>query len=137
MKKILLCFALAGTLSLAACDTTKSVLEGGSSLLTPISNPIGMDQSYEIEAAVATARRAGLSVMQLRQCRASESALSGLCVKRAVRVKIRNAELKLEQVLVPYRNFVDNNDQISAVGAALAVRKAISDYVAATQEAGK
>lgn len=102
---------------------------GCTPLTTSINNPLGLNESYSIEASVAAARRVGLEVMNTRQCRASESTtITTVCVKRSVKVQIQKADRKLTSVLILYRDFVDNNKTLNALSAATAVRAAISDY---------
>lgn len=124
MRKLLFTLALFCLPLLAACTT--------------IENPLaGLNENYSIEASVASVRRVGLEVMRTRTCRRSETAsVVNVCVRHSVKVQIRAAEIKLERVLVPYRNFVDNNQTISALSAAVAVRNAISDYQSAVSTSG-
>ncbi len=130
MRKFLLvpvlAFALAGC---AVNPAGQSVLTGGSSFVAPINNPIGANQQYELEAAVAVVRRTGLAYMRLRQCRASETAsATNLCGRRSVKVQIQDASRKLTAALNAERAFRRNNPTLNAVSVVVAVQSALAAY---------
>lgn len=129
MRRFLLLPVMLIALAVAGCAGTQSILSGGTSLTATVQNPIGLNQQYEIEAAVASVRLAGRTFMRQRQCHRSEVAsITNICVRNAAKVQVQNASRQLTGVLIPYRNFVRNNQTVSAISAALAVRTAIADY---------
>src|SRR5688572_12037273 len=91
----LMCLGIAGCVTVID-PGAKSILEGGPSITAPIANPFGLNEQYQVEATVATARRLAVSYFSLRQCRASETAsLTNPCARRSVKVTIQSIDRKV------------------------------------------
>lgn len=122
-------YIIALALLLSGCALGKSIFQGGSSLTATVPNPVGLTVDYDIEAGVAAVRRVGLEAIRTRQCHRTEApSVTNICVPRYVKVDIQNADARLIKVLKPFRAFVRDNPNVSAVSVAGDVYKAIKDY---------
>jgi hypothetical protein len=131
MRKLAIALALTFTLTgCASLDfTKKSIFDGGPSVVTRTENPLGLNEQYQIEAAIAAARRPALAYMRLRQCRKSEVAsFSNICGYRSVKVKIQNADRKLQAALLSVRKFVRDNPTVSGASVIASINTALADY---------
>jgi hypothetical protein len=128
VKRIIIAAALC--LSLTNCAILNDLSGGKLGFVTQtFKNPIGVDQSYEIEGAIAIARRTAVSYFRLRQCRKSEvESVGNLCSRRSIKVKIQQADAKLNAVLIPFRKFVRDNDTVNAEKTATLVWNVISEF---------
>jgi hypothetical protein len=129
MKRLLQAIAISTLLTLTACGGFQQVLDIGSTITQPFKNPFNLKTQYEVEAAVAGVRRAGLAVMQTRQCRKSESAsITNICVHRVDKLKVQQYSAKLDIAVNNWRKVATSGDTLTAVDALNAVYAAIKDY---------
>lgn len=109
MKKIILALALA--ISLTGCaGMSKSLLEGGSSILASADNPITSERLFQIEASFSTAASAALAYR--RSC--IRGALPRSCRDHVERIR-PVAGLVRRTLLPQLRAFVRQNDQVNAL----------------------
>lgn len=114
MRKLFLAIAL--SLSLGACADLSRVGD----LVTTITQPVGLNTEYQVEAAAYAARRATVEYFRLRQCRRTEVAsLINRCSRYSIKVRLQTADRKLSIALTKFRA----NPTIYA-----AVRAAITNY---------
>ena len=100
MKQFRIVLAVVLTLGIGGC----AVVEKAGEVISVITNPVGLNQEYQVEAAVAVVRRSALAYFQLRQCRRSETAsVTNACSRRAVKVQIQVVDRKLQVALVKFR----------------------------------
>ena len=111
MRKLLLVAVLG--FGVAGCQTvpdfSKSVLQGGASIVTPIQNPIGRKELYALENSFTVAVAAGVAYRRA-------------CVRGLVPVSCRDHIVRAQEytrrippLLVQLRRFVRENNQISAI----------------------
>lgn len=130
MKRFLLVPIVVVSLSLSGCASLgEKFLNLPTGILTAsVQNPIGLNESYEIEAAYATALTGARAYFRLRQCRASEAAtISNPCARRSVKLKIQQSDRAIRAILVPFRQFVRENDMVSAGSLVGPLRAAITN----------
>lgn len=98
MKRIVLVLALA--LGLGGCITIGDL----SNLVSTATQPVSINNQYEVEAAVYVARRTTFEYFQLRQCRKAEVAsLLNPCARYATKVKLQAADLRVSKALAQFR----------------------------------
>lgn len=129
MKKILSIFILAS--ALAGCaGSQKSILEGGSSIIAPIQNPVGQSELDKIRAAYGSAL--AIAVGYRDAC--AQRLIPPSC-RTAVR-KMQPYGEKAQRAFVAARNFVANNPTISAVSVLQAAWDAVKDLQIVQSELG-
>lgn len=118
-------------LTLGGCaGMPKSILEGGTSILTSTENPITRERLYQIEASLSLAASAAITYR--RNCLAN--VLPQSC--RAIVEKIRGYSGTARLMLTRLRTFVRQNDQVNAIKVFFEVQNVIADIratVGATQ----
>ena len=125
-------------LTFANCSgVDKSVFEGGLSITATVQNPVTREQQAAVEASYQVAASAALSYARLRRCEAGETASpTNLCSEWAVVQKLKRANRTAYSQLVKLRDFMDNNETISAISAFNSVQKALADFKAIANTAG-
>lgn len=125
MKKFLTALVLSASLTLGACaGMDKSILEGGTSMTATVTNPVSRDTWYGIEAAYMSAVR----IMVQARRNVCTTTSSTTCVPKSAVLAMQDADRKARSVLVPFRTFMRNNDQISALSALASVQQTVTEF---------
>lgn len=115
----------------AGCATDQSVFQGGSSLTASVPNPVTLNDMAGIESTVGALRAAAVNYRRLGICPAGTSVSDSLlqaCALRSAVLASQKADQKVTQLLIPMRNFVRNNQTVSALSSIGALRQAVSDF---------
>jgi hypothetical protein len=129
--------AVIGALALGGCETTKSVLAGGSSLIATIDDPATTTDIYRLKNAYAAADT--LVVHYRTYCWArpytaiiADPVAQPVCQnRRAVVRKAQSAKAVASAAIQKADNFVRDNPKLSAVSLVNAAWSAVSGFQSA------
>jgi hypothetical protein len=125
VKKIALVILLALPLALAGCSS-KSILQGGTSLTASIQNPAGKRELAAIEGAYGAALV--VAVNYRRFCYQTATPSSVCKDRRKVVLAMQAADRNAHGAIVAARRFVRENPTLSAVSVIGAARAAVADF---------
>lgn len=107
----------------------QSVLVGGTSLTTPIQNPVGRQQLAQIEAAYGVVLTAAVTYRRLPLCKAGQpTSFTNVCSQRAIVLLLQSYDRKAQAALRVARNFVRNNPTLNAFTVLDAAQTAVNDF---------
>lgn len=110
------------SLALAGCGTIKSVLQGGTSVFTSVTNPVSRTNLAEVESAYGVLLTA--AVAYRNAC--AQKLIAATC--RPAVVQLQFANRKAHGAIIAARNFVKNNPTLSALSLIGIAGQAVSDF---------
>lgn len=119
--------ALASLVVLGGCaglGWDKSVFDGGLSITATVQNPVTLEQQAAVELSYNAAAIAVVTYARLPRCKGQ----SGPCSSWAVVQKLKAANRLAYSALTRMRDFLDNNQRVSASSAFNAAVKALREF---------
>lgn len=133
MKRLLSLFpVMVLALVLAGCaGSQKSVLEGGTSITATIQNPVDAQQEAKLEVSYGLAATAIVNYARLPRCGiGQEFTAAKPCSSWKIVKQMQDGNRIVYKKLTNLRAFMDDNDQVSAIVAFNAARKALNQVQA-------
>lgn len=119
-------------IALTGCaGVSRSVFDGGLSITATVQNPVTREMQASAEASYNVVASAAVAYVRLPRCKAGTViGVDNLCSSWPVVQKLKTYNRVAYTALVKSRGFVDNNQNISAIGAYNEAVAALRDFKA-------